>query len=210
MKKGHFKLSAVCCLLFAFFLWGCGAGPGSPGSDGSEKTGVILEASLTPTYLGANTYSVDVVQQICDAGPPPEYEQFADHGATATIRARLLNPNPPIPPGTLYIEKYTVEYRRSPDSIGAPPIETDTRYTTIVITPPLSGTGVATLETSLVLVEINRKRQYYTDILSGVYTSRILNNYTALYTFEGKNQYGTDFSFKAQTDFQIGSFDYCK
>lgn len=210
MKRN--PLIVTCCsLLVAVFLWGCGSGAGAPGSDGTEKTGVIIDAFITPTYLGDNTYSVDVVQQICDPGPPPTVEDFTDHGATVTINTRLINPNPPLPPGTLFVEKYTIEYRRSTDSIGAPPIETDTRFNTIVITPPASGTGTNTLETSVVFLDLKRKDKYLTDMLSGQFTSglALINNYTALYTFEGKNQYGESFSFKAQTDFQIGSFDNC-
>ncbi len=42
MKRVHFLLFTVCCLLSVIFLWGCGSGPGSPGSTGSEDTGVIL------------------------------------------------------------------------------------------------------------------------------------------------------------------------
>lgn len=210
MKKGIFNLLLLTCysLLVTIFLWGCGGGPGSPGSSGTEGTGVIIDATVVPTYLGKDTYSVDVVQQICDPGPPPKYEDFADHGARLIVSARLANPNTTFRVGTLYVERYTVEYRRSDDSIGAPPIESDTRYHTIVITPP-TGNGVSTVETTVILVDLKRKEKYLNDILSGQYTPGILNNYTAIYTFYGKNEFGTGFSFKTQVDFQIGSFDNC-
>jgi len=214
MRRGILSITLYAPLIAVLLLWGCGGGgPGSPGSIGTEDTGVIIDAIITPTYLGKDTYSVDVFQQVCQAGPPPVYEDFTDHGARVTIYTRLINPNPPIPPGTLYVEKYTVEFRRSSDSIGSPPIQSDTRYVTIVITPPKSGTGTNTLEYGgLILVDLKRKAQYQTDVLSGMYSSgppAYINNYTATYTFEGQNQYGTRFSFKAQTNFQIGSFDYC-
>ena len=190
--------------------WGCGSGPGSPGSSNTEDTGLTVEASIIPSYLGNNAYSVDVVQQICDEGPPPVFEAFADHGATVTITARLLNPNAQISPGLLHIEKYTVEYRRSNDSLGAPPIESDTRFNSIAIAPPI-GTGTSTVITSAILVDLLRKEKYLTDVTSGQFSSGLafINNYTALYTFEGKNDFGKSFSFKAQADFQIGNFDYC-
>jgi hypothetical protein len=123
------------------------------------------------------------------------------------MTARLINPNTTFQAGTLYVEKYTVQFRRSSDSIGAPPIQSDTRYTTIVIPAP-AGTGVTTVEDTVILVDLIRKDQYKADVTSGQYNSD-LNNYTALYTFEGKNEYGENFSFKAQTNFQIGNFDYC-
>lgn len=194
-------------ILTVFLLWGCGGGgPGSPGSTGTEDTGVIIDAIVT-----LDTYSVDVVQQVCNEGPPPVYEDFTDHQGTLNITARLINPNTTFQVGTLYVERYTVEFRRSNDSIGAPPIETDTRYHTIVITPP-KGNNVSTVESTVILVDLKRKEKYLKDMLSGQYTSgaAYLNNYTAVFTFYGKNEFGTSFSFKATVDFQIGSFDNCQ
>lgn len=222
MKRNYiFLIFVVYCLMSTVFLWGCGSGPGSPGSTATEDTGVILDATLAPSYLGTNTYSVDVVKnpQPCVFGDPTahpptpdKFENFLDHNAILTVDATLVNPNPQITPGTLYIEKYTIEYRRSQDSIGAPPIESDTRYVTLVITPPLSGTASTTTTATLVLVDLTRKDKYLSDILTGAYaytSSAFLNNYTATYTFEGQNQYGKRFSFIAQTNFQMGSFNYC-
>lgn len=209
MKKSYFLLVAVCLLLFTFLLSGCGSGPGSPGSTGTEDTGIMLDAIITPLYIGKNTNSVDVVQQTCTSGTP---ETFTDHSATLTVTARLINTNPQIPPGILYVEKYTVEYRRSQDSIGAPPIETDTRYGTIVITPPQSGTGSTTTTVTVIFVDLKRKDKYLSDVQSGAYSysSAYLNNYTATYTFEGQSQYGKRFTFMVQADFQMGSFDNCQ
>jgi hypothetical protein len=213
MKSKYILLFAVYCLLFTVFLWGCGGGgPGSPGSEGCEDVGLKCEATVMPTYLGGNTYSLDAFRDDCDPDPlTVDPEDFTDHGATITINVSLLNPNTTFPAGTLYIEKYKVEFRRSTDSIGAPPIESDTRYNTVVITPP-TGTGVSTVEFTGILVDLIRKDKYREDILSGQYTyqtSAYLNNYTAIYTIEGKSQYGDRFKINAQTDFQIGWFDYC-
>ena len=211
MKKNNIFLFAVYCLLSAVFLWGCGGGSGSPGSKGTEDTGVEVDAIVTPLYLNENTYSVDIVQDICDPGPPPEIEDFTDHNATLSLTARLINPNTTFQAGNLYIEKYTVEFRRSADSLGAPPIQTDTRYKTIVIAAP-AGSGITTVDDTVILVDLIRKDQYLSDVTSGQYNSGMayLNNYTAVYTFEGKNEYGEKFTLKAQTDFQIGWFDYCQ
>jgi hypothetical protein len=147
---------------------------------------------------------------ICDEGPPPTYESYTDHTATLTIAAVRTNPHATILPGKLYVEKYTVEYRRSADSIGAPPIQSDTRYDTIVIVPPVY-VGTTFTEATVIFVDVLRKEQYRTDVESGRYNygNYYLNNYTAIYTFEGKNEYGTKFRFKTQTDFPIGHFLYC-
>lgn len=211
MKRFILNIILYASLFAVLLLWGCGGGgPGSPGSTGTEDIGVIIDATVVPNYLGEDTYSVDAFQQVCDPGPPPTYEQFTDHGATLTINARLVNPNTTFRVGTLYVERYTIEFRRSDDSIGAPPIESDTRYHTIVITPP-TGDGVSTVSTTVVLVDLKRKEKYYYDMLSGQYTSGMayLNNYTATYTLYGKNEFGTAFSFKVTVPFQIGNFDNC-
>ena len=213
MKRGHFLLFTVCCLLLTVFLWGCGGGPGSPGSTGSEDTGIVVDAQVTGFYNGtAGLYSVDAFQEVCTPGPPPTFEIFTDHQATAIFTARLLNPNTTFDVGNLYIEKYTVEFRRSPDSIGAPPIESDKRFQTITITAP-TGTGITTVTLSgLILVDLTRKAQYADDMLSGRYSSGLsfINNYTAVYTFYGKNDFGKEFTIKAEMSFAIGDFDYCQ
>ena len=207
MKRTFFAIIAL--LGFGLIaLAGCGSGPGSPGSSGSEDTGVMLDASIVPLYNGTNTPSVDAFQDICKSGDP---EIFTDHQATVTINSRLLNPTTKFTPGTLYVQKYTIQYRRQNDSIGAPPIQSDTRYNTIIITPP-AGTATNTVTATLEFLDLTRKFQYHTDVTSGQYTSHgaFLNNYTAIYTFEGQNQFGTYFSFMAQADFQIGNFNNCQ
>jgi hypothetical protein len=213
MKRVHFLLFAVCFLILGASFSGCGGGPGSPGSHGTENTGVIVDViSISPFYNGTSTYSVDVVQQVCTPGPPPTFEFFADHGAQVTFNARLVNPHATFTPGTLYIDRYTVEFRRSADSIGAPPIEKiiDGTVGMPVVIPPPIGTGITNVSTSVVLVDLIRKFKYLDDIDSGIYTSNILNNYTALFTFKGQNQFGEEFSIEAQpVGFQIGSFDNC-
>ena len=211
MKKNYYVLIAGYCLLLAILLVGCGGGgPGSPGSSGSENTGIKVDASVQGLYQGEATYSVDVVQVICEAGPPPVYEVFTDHQSAVTFTARLINPDSTFQAGKLYIEKYTVEFRRSTDSIGAPPIESDTRYKTIEIPPPVGGAAL-TVETDIILVDLIRKDQYLEDMLSGRYSSSLayINNYTAIFTFYGQNEFGENFKIKAQMDFQIGNFDYC-
>ncbi len=213
MKRGSI-LVIFALLLIVGLLTSCGGGgAGSPGSCDTEKTGVILDISISPYYQKPDnlTKSVDVIKNICVTPEGIEYpEYFADHGANINISARLINPNPTIQPGTLYIEKYIIEFRRSNDSIGAPPIEIDTRFQTIVINPPSSGTGSTNTTVDGILVDRKRKDKYLEDLLSGRFDTNIPHNYTAIYRFEGKNQYGKDFCAVATTNFQIGSFDYCE
>jgi hypothetical protein len=212
MKRSLLLLFTVCCLLFAFFLWGCGTGPGAPGSIGCEDFGLICEATITPTYLGANTDNVDAVQDICDPGPPPTFEDFTDHGALAAISVRLMNPNASITPPPLFIERFTIEYRRNNDSIGTPPIQSDSRSVTFSITPP-TGNNINTVTRSVIFVDLPRKDKYLQDMVSGIFSSAlnnpsIINNYTAIYTFEGQIQ-GKRVSIHATKDFSIGHYLNC-
>ncbi len=203
------KLKGFFGLLLLSGLAACGGGGDSgPGTTGD--TGVRLTATMVPRYHDANFYSVDVIQQVCDPGPPPVFEVFTDHSARVTISASLIDPLT-VSPGTLVVDKYTIVYQRATDSIGAPPILSDTRYEVITIVPP-TGTGTSTTTVDVIFLDLLRKARYLNDINSGLYTSNppnILNNYTAIYTFSGQNQYGREFSFTVQTPFQIGSFDYC-
>lgn len=221
MKKRYTLQIALCLFLLPLlFLWGCGgSGPGSPGSQGTESTGLIVDVSLTPRYKDTDgLYNVDV-QQItnavggCDGDTSTnDPEIFTDHIATLTLTARWLNPNAKTTPGTLYIEKYTIEYRRAEDSIGAPPIQQDVRYKTITITPPSSGSTTNPVTATVMLMDLTRKDKYLSDLQSGQYSSHpsYINNYTATYVFEGKNQYGTTFSLTTQIPIAVGSYDYCK
>jgi len=215
MKRSLILIATLIVSLTTAFLWGCGGGggtPGQPGSQGTEDSSITIDATLTPFYLEGNTISVDVHQIIdCDPiQPGNQTETFTTHSAILRLQTRLFdNTNPDFEPKTLFIEKYTIEFRRSSDSIGAPPILTDTRRETIVIPPP-SVLGPSTVETQIVLVDLIRKHQYLDDITSGQYASSdSINNYTATFTFEGKSENGTPFIFQAQTNFEIGSFDYC-
>lgn len=213
MKQRYYILFFI----FLFFLSqvSCGKQPGQPGSDGD--TGLILSATITPHYNGVDTKSVDVRQEVCDPGPPPVLEIFTDHQAIAVFTATLERPDLTVLPGTLYIQQYTVDFYRSSDSVGAPPIASDRRFTTIVIPPPAIGTTTPTTVTAtLILVDLPRKQQYLNDmtLVPPQFTSALggialINNYTAVYTFYGTNDFGDSFSIQATTDFQIGLFDYC-
>lgn len=211
LMKKRFILYYVISLM-CIFLLSCGGGSGSPGSQGTEDTGVIVDAEIKPRYLNEETYSVDAFQDNdCDDNPDTnDPEDFETHVADVTFTARLMNPNTTVKPGTLYIEYYTIEYRRSNDSIGAPPIEMFTGYQTIVITPP-EGKDVTSVTATVVFFDLKRKFQYWEDILSGQYSYHpaYLNDYTAIYTFYGKNEHGTRFKIKATMSFEIGNFDNC-
>lgn len=223
--------------ILMFILSSCGGGgAGAPGTGGIDDIGVILEAYTQPYYLSASwqisdstsaagttstinilgnlTNAVDVTQVDCSTDPLiPNIEPMAEHSAVLVINARLMNPNSPFKPGNLFITEYKVDYFRSTDSLTAPPIESDKRFTTIMIgtTSPDIGSGNRYSAARVVLVDLIRKMKYVQDLNSGMYTSRpgLLNNYTAEYTFYGLDSHGKSFSFKVRQDFTIGSYNNC-
>ena len=158
---------------------------------------------MTPTYNGVDTNSVDAFRATCtnsSGATQPEY--FADHMATASIYASLIDPRDQ---QIVYIDAYTIDYLSSADSPGAPLIQSDTRANSISFgvssaTPTLAAT--VTLE----LVDLIRKNEYTADVKSA---PSYLNNYAATYTFKGHNRSGAPFTFTSRTNFQIGPFNYC-
>jgi hypothetical protein len=149
------------------------------------------------------------VQDVCQAGPPAVFEKFTDHSALAAISVRLMNPNASVPPPPLFIESFTIEYRRSNDSIGSPPIESDSRSTTFSITPP-TGTDISTVTNTVIFVDVPRKDKYHQDMLSGIFTSApsFINNYTAIYTFQGQVK-GKTVTIHGTQEFSIGDYNNC-
>lgn len=213
MKKRYFLLFTVYCLLLT--LWGCGTGPGAPGSTGCEDFGLICEvASITPTYLGADTSDVDAYDGTCGTTTPYTPEPWGDHTATIVINVSLMNPTASVTPPPLFIENYSIQYVALNDSIGAPPIQSYSNSLTLEITPPPTGTPVSTVtQTGLIFVDIPRKNQYWNDMQSGVFSSAMnnpnyINNYSAIYTIQGQIQ-GTTVTMIGTAGFSIGNYNYC-
>jgi len=187
----YLTITVLTMLLSVFLLAGCGGG-------GNNSPGVKMTATITPTYNGKSTLSVDSVQTNCTNSTLTKPEYFADHSATALISASLIKSSDPVNKMTVFIDSYTVTYQSHADSPGAPAIQADTREKTISLL--VSGEAPASVEVTVTLVDLIRKIQY-----GGVG----LNNYTATYTFKGHNENGAQFTFNTQTDFEIGNFNNC-
>jgi hypothetical protein len=184
-------------LLTLLLLGGCGGG-------GKDSTGIAVSAVITPSYNGATTSSVDSVQNSCtnDNGTTSQPEYFADHTATASITASLLNTSNIITPMTAFIDSYTITFAGSADSPTAPAIQPDTRSMTFSFIAS-NATQTAATSVSVELVDLIRKNQY------SAAAGGALNNYTATYTFSGHTEHGEQFTATSQTNFQIGNFNNC-
>jgi len=208
----------VILVLFVLMASCGGAGSGGPGSRGTADVNVMVMVDMMPSQFGI-AYEMDQDKcQLTRVSSIPDYNVSINttnnHMATLFIKASLISPVMGASP--LFVEKYTVTYRPTIDSIGAPPITTaEYRNASFVITPPLIA-NYSTLNCKMVFpapdiifFDMMRKAQYLTDVRSGKYsymTSNYLNRYTATFTFTGKNADGKEFSFITQSDFQIGIF----
>ena len=191
----HYSIM-ISVLLPVLFLGGCGRG-------GKEDSpGITASASITPSYNGASTYSVDSVRNSCSNGSTTQLEYFADHGATVSFSASLINPSNLIKQMTVFIDSYTITYNSHDDSSGAPSLQPDTRQMTFSFIVN-GATPTASASVAIAFVDLIRKERYYSVAGGG------LSNYTATYTFSGHTEHGDQFTITSQTDFQIGGFNYC-
>jgi len=195
MKVRILHLIAIAMSVMLLALGGCG-----------DTSGVSVSANIVPTYDGVNTSDVDAVQDMCPSG---SLEYFADHSATATFSAYILNPAI-TPSVTVYIDGYTINYASSADSPNAPPIQTYAASETLSFT--VAGSSTAQMSGTVEFVDLIRKIQYIEDLSSSSYQSsaNYLNNYVATYTFEGHTDGGSHFTFSASAPFEIGDFDNCQ
>jgi hypothetical protein len=189
-------------------LSGCGDG-GDELVDNYPE--MVLTATIEPAYLDYKTINVDTVRDACDAGPLPVFEPYADHSAAVRFDVALLNPHGTMRTGRLIIERYTIEYRRSKDSLGAPVIESDNHAQAITLAMPIAGSSTATTEARILLMDTSRKDKYAADIAAGASHSAasVINRYTVIYTFYGKSEYGKDFILAAASDVRVGNFNNC-
>lgn len=195
-------------VLIALILTACGGGgAGNPGTTGTDKTWSIITASITPgtdsTGTSAKGRSVDIVQQAdCDGNPETnDPEPFTEH--PATIKVTVTGSNKNEPPADHIIEGYRIDY--TVETYGAPPIQSFLSGSQTIVVKPDTET-----EFQVVMVDIPRKIKLLEDLSSGRYSPQYeFLTYTAIYTFYGKDVYGNPFQFVAQTNFDVGNYNYC-
>ncbi|OHE57246.1 MAG: hypothetical protein A2Z47_09110 [Thermodesulfovibrio sp. RBG_19FT_COMBO_42_12] len=208
MKKSYFLLITLCSLLFAVFLWGCGEGPGSPGSEGSEDTGVeVTITNVTHQYLDQDiAWQIDIYP-IADCDGKPETvdpELFSDDFAIFDFEGTPLNPNATITPGDLHVETYSVEFfAKDP---GSPPIERYDGFQRFTIPADGSITGV-----QIFIIDADRKIETSNLITAGIYIpQRMPMQYDMKITFNGQNDYGEDFKEEYLTTVEMADYDHCE
>ncbi|MEJ2192088.1 MAG: hypothetical protein P8Y39_07010 [Nitrospirota bacterium] len=155
----------------AVVLLAAALGAGLAGCGPASETNTEVHASVRPEALVIN---------VCT---------LTDVGAIANITARVIDEE--LPENTLALEGYTLEFR--PAAEGAPPIAGGTFGETSVL--PVSDLPV-------VFVDRGRKAAFDAALASGPFDpSSEFFDYTVVYTFFGKDRFGTAFSTRAATPF---------
>jgi len=188
MKKSHFLMFNIYCLLFTVFLWGCGDGPGSPGSEGSEKTGieprVVSITHSDPVGDQGDQWDIDLVQNLCEGG---KAEKWGNDIANITFHGDQLNPNV-ASNNVLYVTHYKVTFfKEDPSFPTIEQIESGSQAG-IYIMP-----GVDTGSFSFMVFDMNRKGNIYKDILDGIYPLNITLLYNMKIEIWGQDKYGNNF-----------------
>lgn len=191
-----------------FILNGCGgSGPGSPGSEGFENIGAkidITNASHTdPAGDQGDMWQIDLTADICDPGPPPEYELWGDDYAVLDFEATSYNLS--YPAGMLYIQRYKVEYTPQYFEFGLPAARQYDLTSSLAIKP---DTRVVT--GTLLVLKAGDKTEIADLLYQGIF---IPPTFPMLYdmkiTFYGQDEFGNNFSFTWHRTVSIGYYYKC-
>jgi hypothetical protein len=196
MKK-RYILTALSFLTVFLVLTGCGgSGTGdAPGSRDSEKTGILVTASLS-----LDSPNIDAAIHLCDDGLP-EPGLFDDF-AIFTINAELVNPGYDTFPGS--IKSCNITYLPSIENPDVPPIEFWERNPTCVFEDGVTNCSVD-------FIDISRKIKWWDDIVSGRYDPITRpSNYVAKYNCVYFNKWGDEGGFETRIGFRIDDYDLCE
>lgn len=200
-------------LLLTLPLFSCGGGGevGSPGSTGSNDTGIVIAGV---TVAGVSTASdtekdIDANVHVCtvDAttGDTTVEAGLFRVDATMTIIPELLNQSglsqPPFPAS---IEECTITYLRANEDPSSPVIPSLTFYPNCILTSPVQT------DCTVQLIDIQRKRDFWNAIVTGINVpSERPTHYVAKYYCKYKSQFGTGY-FPVEYDFWIDDFETCE
>ncbi len=205
MQKKILKISLI--LLVGFLLFSCGTGPGSPGSSGFENVGAWIDVTEAihsdPVGEHGDVWQMDLSVTVCDPGPPPEYEKWGDDLAVLKFKAYNYDPN--YPAGTLYIQRYKVEFTPQNFNFGLPPVvEYDLTYYIAIQPDGDEVTG------TFVVLRNGDKTDIVNAINSGLFSpSQYPLTYDMKITFYGQDLYGNNFSFTWHRTVLLDEYNNC-
>lgn len=201
MNGNIIRLFTMITLLPPLLLWGCGAGPGAPGSSGSEDTGIQIN-SVTIIGNDATPKDVDVNVHLCSDGKP-EPILLLREDATITVNASKLNPKSTFNPFPASVEECTITYRKPNDDPAAPIIEAWTIF-------PNCAIGEGSNSCVVNLLDIQRKRDFWNDIITGKNVpAKMPVRYVAAYDCKYVNNVGKSGHFQVEYEIFLADFELC-
>jgi len=201
MKRIHRAVSITTCLIFSLFLFGCGDGPGAPGSSGAEKTGlhvmVVDILHTSPAVSETELWLIDLSMNMCEN----EEEDWGDDYAHITFEAVPIY-DPDII-NTLFITNYRVTFDRlSPEY---PPIDE--------IRGGMQGYPLLPNEQAqypFMIFDFGRKLEIQDVLARGIYPSNLPLLYNMTIQICGQDMYGQDFCIgPIMRVIEIAHYDYC-
>jgi hypothetical protein len=199
MKRSHFFMFNIYCLFFSVFLWSCGDGPGSPGSSGSEDTGI----RITAVNIMSDSPDLDVYSSptACDGGPEALLTRT---DATMTILAEKLNPNSTFDPFPASVEECIITYKKSVEDPSSPVIESMTTYPNCTILSDLNTC-------SITLMDIERKIDFWSALINGVnLPAEYPTHYVAQCRCKYVNNFGESGHFQTEYDIWLADWLICE
>lgn len=203
MKKSYLLIFTACCLCFIIILWGCGKGPGSPASCGTEDTGIDAVITSTthshPPGDSGDVWELDLYMSDCDGEPEEWGNDYANIQFMGVPLYTSLTDN------ELYITNYRVTY--TPLSPGYPPIDE--------IRSGIQGgyrviSGAQTGPFSFLILDYGRKFDIQDVLDRGVYPSNFPFIYDMTIEMWGEDKYGSSFCVgPIIRNVSIGPWDNC-
>ena len=203
MRRSHVLLM-LCYFLLAGILAGCGGGSGSPGSSGSEVTGIEIQ-SVTITSAAGPDFDVFSAPLACPPEKPTKPETLLHReDAVISITSSKLNPAGAFNPFPASVEECTITYKKANEDPSAPVIESWKIYPNC----ELDGTGINDCPVSL--IDITRKQQYWNGIADGIHKpAEYPTHYIAGYKCKYMNLVGKSGYFSVEYDLWLADFLIC-
>jgi hypothetical protein len=198
MRKNKILLLTACCLFFALIFWGCGSGPGSPGSSGSEDTGINIQSvSITRT----DGPDLDVYSDPTGCKGEPE-TLLTRKDATISLVAAKLNENSTFDPFPASVEECTITYKKAVEDPVSPVIESLTFYPNCTLN---SGSNTCDVQ----LIDITRLMAYWDALQQENVPAEYPTHYIAQYNCKYMNNYGDSGTFQTEYDIWLADFLVC-
>jgi len=202
MKKGYLIVSLI---LMGFLFMNCGSNStgGSPGSSGSEETGILIQSvsiAGNPTSTDL-TPDIDVNVHYCDEEHTTQEDGLFRVDATITINAGLVNTLYDTFPAT--VEECTITYLKVNEDPASPILEEQTIYPNC---PLIDGANSC----DVLLIDIERKVDYWTAVWNGLnLPAEYPTKYVASYKCKYYNQFRKSGTFQVEYMIFLADFDTC-